>query len=94
MAGNSGGEGRKEGVCGVTRLLSTSSEIISSPVLRRRNGEIMREALREGGRERVKVAIIAMMKSRGGRKGVIYSLLIWPDRRSESPIHAVSRRHD
>ena len=51
MAGNSGGEGRKEGVCGVTRLLSTSSEIISSPVLRRRNGEIMREALREGGRE-------------------------------------------
>ena len=56
----------------------------------------MREALREGERERerVKVAIIAMMKSRGGRKGVIYSLLIWPDRRSESPIHAVSRRHD
>ena len=93
MAGNSGGEGRKEGVCGVTRLLSTSSEIISSPVLRRRNGEIMREALREGGRES-KGGDNSHDEVPGGRKGVIYSLLIWPDRRSESPIHAVSRRHD
>ena len=50
----------------------------------------MREALREGERE-LKVAIIAMMKSQGGREGVIYSLLIWPDRRSESPIHAFFR---
>ena len=91
MAGNSGG--KKEGRASSRGSLAHRDNIVAGAAAR--NGEIMREALRE--RERVKVAIIAMMKSQGGwREGVIYSQLIWPDRRTAQGVNRPfpTRRHD